>query len=151
MLQTRKRPSSRRHHVTLSDDIKVPVPQLEPPSPAHARYNVTPLGHVYRDDGRLLRPNADLHVLFNGGRQQRSLPKIVFLAFGHPELHDLCQRGEILASYRPWVSPDAPIDDLTDRRRCSVDDVKLVPLSQLVRRIRSGRPPATQLSILELP
>jgi hypothetical protein len=145
------RPRSRRpstHVVDFSDANRVPVPTL-PVVWNHARYTITPLGHVYRDDGRLLPPTPNLRVNFNGNSVRRSLPLLVFRAFGHPELlarHD----GGDLAKHDPWVEPFGELDPLTRRRRCTIRDVWLVPHAELILYGRYGRPPRTRLSILDL-
>lgn len=142
--QRSKRPSP--HVVPLSDAHRVPVPTL-PIVWNHARYTITPLGHVYRDDGRLLPPTPELRVNFNGNSVRRSLPLLVFRAFGHPDL--LARIDSDLARFDPWVEPFGERDHLTDRRRCTVHDVVLVPHAELVRYGRSGRVPKIRLSILD--
>lgn len=138
---------------SLSDDVRVAVPGLVQTRESLARYTITPLGHVYREDGRLLTPTPGGKINFNGGRSSRSLALLVFLAFGKPSLvkawreeeRDVLLDGE---SYDVWVDPCGPSDKLTSRRRCTVKDVKLVPHRQLIKYGRRGTVPETQLSIL---
>ena len=144
-----KRPSP--HVVDLSDTVRVPVPGLEN-RPNCARYLVTPLGRVYRDDGRLLAPRSDLKVRLNGNSRARTVPHIVTLAFGHPLLLTrwTADDGD-LRSYRAWVHPFGPKDSLTGQVRCTVNDVVLVPHAELIRFGRYGRWPTTRLPILKPP
>lgn len=144
--QRSKRLSS--HVVPLSDAHRVPVPTL-PIVWNHARYTITPLGHVYRDDGRLLPPTPNLRVNFNGNSVRRSLPLLVFRAFGHPELLARTGPDGDLARFDPWVEPFGEHDPATGRRRCNINDVVLVPHAELIRYGRSGRRPQIRLSILE--
>ena len=148
MPRTSKRPAYR---VDMTDANRVAVPTLRREH-NHARYVITPLGHVYRDDGRLLVPDANLRLKVNGGSQLRSIPKMVFLAFGHPALRARWETpGDPLGLFDPWIEPFGEHDPLTRRRRCTVHDVVLVPHAELIRYGRSGRPPVTRLSILEPP
>ena len=144
-----KRPSKRPSLVERSDAVRVPVPTLEP-SPDQARYLITPLGRVYRDDGRLLTPRDDLKIRVNGNVFCRAIPLLVFLAFAHPGLVEAREAGP-LADWHPWVDKFGPRDDLTGVRRCTVDDVMLVPHGELVRYGRRGIVPTTRLPILKLP
>lgn len=154
MSRPAKRPSS-RHEVPFSDAHRVPLPTLER-HPDYARYVITPLGHVFRDDGRLMPPreaqNGVLQLRLCGNKFARSLPLLVFNAFAHPKLierwHD---RTDPLSSYDPWLDRFSPRDPLTNMRRCTVHDVKLVPHAEIIRYGRYSRPPRTRLSILELP
>lgn len=149
MARQRKRPST--HHVDRSDDVRVPIPTLVAP-PTAARYLITPLGHVYREDGRLRLPTPDLKMTFNGGKSTRSLPLLVFRVFGHPLLRERWQDpNDWLSGYTAWVPKFGPKDSLTGRRSCTVDDVVLVPHGELISYGRFGAAPPTRLSILEPP
>jgi len=138
---------------SLSDDVRVAVQGLVQPDPRMKRYTITPIGHVYGEDDRLLTPTPGGKINFNGGRWSRSLALLVFLAFGKPALvkawreeqRDVLWEGE---SYDVWVDPCGPTDEMTDRRRCTVNDVKLVPHRQLIKFGRRGTMPETQLPIL---
>jgi hypothetical protein len=150
---------SKRPSLVVSDDTRVPVPGLVQKTRAHARYFITPLGHIYREpctrypDGRLLTPNPAGKINFNGGRVSRALSTLVFRAFGRPELvadwreaeRNVLHDGTL---YDVWVDPRGPQDELTGRRRCTVHDVKLVPHGELISYGRRGTPPATQLPII---
>ena len=123
-----KDPSTRRRGVgryRFADDYRVPFPGATPASISHAAYVLTPLGRVYRDDGFLLRPSADkLRVKLNGKSVVRSLPNAVYKAFGRKKMPPL---------WVVWVPPDAPIDEVTGRRSCSVKNVVLVNRGDLIR------------------
>lgn len=149
MARTSKRP----YVLPMTDAHRVAVPTLEEQRRVNqARYSITPLGRVYRDDGRLLVPDGNLKINFHGGRVSRSLPKLVFLAFAHPELLARWHEpADPLHVYDPWVETFGERDEVTKRRRCTVRDVVLVPHAELITFGRYGRPPATRLSILELP
>lgn len=131
MARVSKRPAE--HIVLVSDTNRVPVPTI--PRDAHLpRYTITPLGHVYRDDGRLLTPyynGTQLKVSLCADRFRRSLPKLVFLAFGHPDLLARWHAGD-LRTYDPWFNPMNPIDPATTRPVCTVHDVVLVPHKDLI-------------------
>jgi hypothetical protein len=110
------------------------------------RYYITALGRVYRDDGRLMKIEANLHVNLNRHpNTQKSLPKAVALAFG-------LKPPSYGAAWRAWVDPDGPIDPLTGRLRCSVADIVYVPHSELIAYYMSGKDPAkkpkTRISLL---
>lgn len=109
----------------MSDDCKVLFPNHEPASIFRAYYYVTPLGRVYRDDGRLLRPHAKtLKVKLNHGQVYMSVPAAIYAAFGNID------KG---SQFVPWVPPDALIDELTGRRSCDVRTLRLVHHGNLVR------------------
>ena len=113
---------------SLSDEHRVLFPGLTPAGVRSARYYVTPLGRVYRDDGRLLRPHErTLKVKLNGGRVYRSVPAAVFAAFGN------VNRSK---PYIAWVPEDAPIDELTGRRSCDIRELKLVKRGELIKLAR---------------
>jgi hypothetical protein len=144
---------SKRPSLVVSDDNRVPVPGLVQDSAHLARYEITPLGHVYRDDGRLLTPTPGGKINFNGGTVSRSLSTLVFRAFGRPELVAMWRAdqrnvlvGEVIHDL--WVDPCGPTDKLTGRRRCTVHDVFLVPHGEVITRGRYGRAPATKLPIV---
>jgi hypothetical protein len=137
----------------VSDDNRVAVPGLVQQREKLARYTITPLGHVYRDDKRLLTPNPGGKMNFNGGKFSRSLALLVFLAFGKPSLVKAWNEEKRIVvlgeeHYDVWVDPCGPTDELTGRLRCTVNDVKLVPHGELIKYGRRGVQPATQLSIL---
>lgn len=145
--------------LVVSDKTRVPVPGITPKTRFHARYVVTPLGHVYRDsctrfpDGLLLTPTPAGKINFNGGSVSRSLTTLVFRAFGRadliekwrPEQRDVLIDGVI---YDLWVDPCGPTDKLTGRRRCTVNDIKLVPHGELIIYGRRGEYPKTLLPII---
>lgn len=139
--------------LVMSDALRVPVPGLAPLDQTRARYSVTPLGHIYRDDGRLLTPTPAGKINFNGGIISRSLATLVFRAFGRadliekwrPEQRDVLIDGVI---YDLWVDPCGPTDKLTGRRRCTVNDIKLVPHGELIIYGRRGEYPKTLLPII---
>lgn len=144
---------SKRPSLVISDEIRVPVPGLVPPTHNHARYSITPLGHVFRDDGRLLTPTPGHKINFNGGSVSRSLALLVFLAFGRKSLvkkWNADQRNIVIRDvpHDVWVNPCGPTDEQTGRLRCSVHDVKLVPHSQLIQFGQRGKIPETQLPII---
>jgi hypothetical protein len=151
------RASSKRppppYWLDVSDDNRKPVPTLGDNDPTRATYVITPLGHVYRDDGRLLTPFAHLNHLKLQfcRRRRRSLPKLVFLAFGHPRLIERWHDRDDLGSYDPWVDSRGRLDPLTGRPSCSVYDVWLIPRRELVDLGARGRLVRTRLSILKLP
>lgn len=142
-----KRPS------LLSDDNRVAIPGLVQLDPKLARYTITPLGHVFREDGRLLTPTSAGKINFNGGRFSRALPLLVFLAFGRrkyveawrPERKSVVLDDE---NYDVWRDNCGPTDELTGRQRCTVHDVKLVPHGEVIRYGQRGILPTTQLSII---
>ena len=143
-----KRPSRpkwmipRGRKVPLTDERRVPFPEV-PVLPAHqARYFITPMGRVYRDDGRLLKPApATSMIRLNGSNVDRSVPRAVFRAFGRVKPPE----GETWDCWIPYGTPD---DELTGRRRCSVIDVHLVPRSELVQLHTYGRYPKTLVKIV---
>ena len=158
---TTKRPSEERTHaqaLDVSDRNRVPVPTVPRPNNL-AWYSITPLGHVYRCDGRLVVPHTrpdcrrtstgatPLMVAFSN-RYWRPLAKLVFLAFGHPKLIERWQARTDLRSYSAWVDPTGPIDPLTKHTRCTVHDVVLVPHGELISLGQKGYPVRTRLSIL---
>jgi hypothetical protein len=156
---TTKRPSPVEHTVNVSDHTRKAVPTV-PVVTNLASYVITPLGHVFRCDGRLVLPyhhgnrpehRAQLSVSLNNGRHVRSLPRLVFFAFGHPRLIERWRDRSDLHSYVPWIDPEGPLDPLTGRTRCTVHDVLLVPVGELSARVRYQRPLQTCLSILSLP
>ena len=150
MARTRKRPST-EHVVVVSDETRVPVPTI-PRDHQLPRYTITPLGHVFRDDGRLQVPlynHTQLKVAFCDNKYHRSLPKLVFLAFGHPSL--LLMWSENQRTLIPWVDPMGPLDPLTGRPTCTVHDVFLIPMGELVYFGRCRRPIRTRLPILQPP
>ena len=150
MIAQSKRPSFRKRRkarrkkkrlaVVISDENRKPFPGLDTP-PAYAQYFVTSLGHVYRDDGRLLAVDARLMVRLNNGRYTRSVPLAVVAAFCHtpPNYGDV---------WRPWVDPDGPIHPLTGRLRCSVADIRFVTHSDVVRFGRTGIKPTNIYPLL---
>jgi hypothetical protein len=149
-----RQPSSKRppeHCVVVSDTTRVPVPGVR--IDAHLpRYHITPLGRVYRDDGRLLLPyynDNQIAVSFASGRWRLSLPKLVFLAYGHPLLIERWR--DDLRDHDPWLFPFGPNDELTGRTRCTVHDVVLVPRKEQIRFGMNSRLPRTQLPILSPP
>lgn len=149
-----KRPSPVEYTLDVSDDNRVPVPTVPADDPRRPRYTITPLGHVFRDDGRLLTPaynQNQLKVFFCANRYGRSLPKLVFLAFGHPTLVERWRDRSDLHSYDPWVDPMGPMDEATGRPRCTVHDVVLVPHAELIRLGAGNHRIKTSLSILKLP
>jgi hypothetical protein len=149
-----KRPSSVEYTLDISDRNRVHVPTVPRDDPNMPRYVITPLGHVFRDDGRLQIPQfneTQLKVKFCDRRYARSLPKLVFLAFGHPMLIERWYDRADLHNYDPWVDPMGPIDPMTDRPCCTVNDVVLVPHKELIRHGRSNQRIRTRLSILSLP
>jgi hypothetical protein len=144
---------SKRPPLIVSDETRVPVPGLVPKNHNYATYTVTPLGHIYRDDGRLLTPTADGWIKFNGGRNSRTLARVVFLAFGRPELVAgwRVKEKDVLINGTPhdvWVDPRGPTDELTGRLRCTVHDVKLVPHGELIKFGRRSEIPKTQIPII---
>ncbi len=153
--QVSKRPSSRAYTLVVSDDTRKPVPTVPRNDPTQARYEITPLGHVFRDDGRLLLPvrsQNQVKMHFCGAQKiRRSLPKLVFLAFGHPRLLARWRDRSDLYNHDPWVDPTGPLDPLTGRPRCTVHDVVLVPHAELVQFGSHNVAIQTRLSILSLP
>lgn len=146
-----RRPSSAAYTIDVSDNNRVPVPTV-PKHPDWARYEITPLGHVYRDDGRLMTPTTELVMKLCHNRIARSLPKLVTLAFGHPKLvKRWTNPDDELRSYDAWVEPFGPTDPAHGRRRCTVHDVFLVPRKDLVRFGMSGRVPPVRLPVLKKP
>lgn len=186
----------------LSDDLKhcVPVPGYMPASERAAKYVISPIGHVFRDDGKLIVPKPNtLWVKFGGGTKTKSVAVLVWEAFFVPfdltsgeaawlracvkrgdegylgttahegqgrsfdDAANLVERGLLRKAWtngkkrreyyattaeghdallvhegaRPsykwaaWPRLEAPEDKLTGHRRCSVDDVVLVPRSEL--------------------
>lgn len=119
------RPEPKIGKFRLSDEHRVLFPGLEPTGLHAAWYYITPLGRVYRDDGRLLKPHAKtLKVKLNGGRVYRSVPAAVYAAFGN------VKKG---ALFIPWVPEDAPLDELTGRRTCDIRKIRLVHRGNLIR------------------
>jgi hypothetical protein len=176
-----------------TDDVKVKLPDYEPKSDRAAHYNITPMGRVYRDDGKLLRPHPEtLKIGLGGGGQSRSLPRLVFRAFGRSTMlyaqskrvvvtltQRFIRQGQLVEwpvqvsdeeqaaqqytyhcfgvrwvgehkdendewtltltrSGKPewwdvWHDPEAPLDEVTGAKRCSVYDVALVPHGELIR------------------
>ena len=147
---TTKRPSEERTHaqaLDVSDRNRVPVPTVPRPNNL-AWYSITPLGHVYRCDGRLVVPHTrpDCRRTSTG-----ATPLMVFLAFGHPKLIERWQARTDLRSYSAWVDPTGLIDPLTKHTRCTVHDVVLVPHGELISLGQKGYPVRTRLSILNPP
>lgn len=142
------RPSPR---LVVSDDTRVPVPFL-PHDPDRARYEITPLGHVYRDDGRLLRPTSELKIRLRSVSFVQPLPRLLLYAFGHPKLlAAIANPSHRLYGWHAWVPRFGEKDPLTGRRRCTVDDVVLVSHGSLVLYGQRGREPVERLSILKAP
>lgn len=146
-----KRPSPAAYPGPITDDVRKPVPTV-PYDPNRALYEITPLGHVYRDDGRLLTPTHDLKVNFRGGHLTRSLPVLVFRAFGNESLVASWRDPESpWRRFDPWVEPLGPLDPAHGRPRCTVKDVVLVPHAELIRFGRYGRKPKTRYPIWTKP
>ncbi len=133
-IRRRKAPRKRKRlRVEVSDRNRRPFPGVDLPD-RRAKYFITALGRVYRDDGRLLAVTPNLKVQFTT-KLTRSIPLAVIRAFGHspPTYGDL---------WRPWVDPDGPIDKLTGQLRCSIVDIKCVPHSEIIAWRVSGKDPA---------
>lgn len=132
----RKAPRKRKRlTVELTDDNRRPFPGL-PVAPNLAKYYITALGRVYRDDGFLVVVSPLLKVrLISSLKLNRSVPLAVVTAFGHapPNYGD---------QWRPWVDPDGPIDPLTGQLRCSIADIRYATHSEIVAWARSGRDPS---------
>lgn len=119
----------------LTDENRRPFPDLITADHL-AKYFITALGRVYRDDGFLLTVSSELKVqLISSMHFKRSVPLAVVRAFCHPPP----AYGDM---WRPWVDPDGPLDPLTGQLRCSVADIRYVTHSELVAWGRSGRNPA---------
>ena len=118
-----KRLTSRRRRgygrFRLSDDCRAPFPGLTPRGPHCATYELTALGRVYRDDGRLLLPSPGKYsrIRLNDRKNVRSLPKALYTLFGTKPLPS--------PLWCPWILPSAPIDELTGRRSYSMKHLRL--------------------------
>lgn len=134
----RRRPPPRRKKldVEISDDNRAPFPGLSIDSHKQARYEVTALGRVYRDDGRLLAVSRHLRVCLCSGRFAPSLPAAVAKAFGHPP-----PAWQDQWLWRAWVDPTGPVDELTGRLSCAANLIRYVPHAEIVRYAHYGYAP----------
>lgn len=142
-----KKPRKKRSIEELDRDRR-PLPGAVERPTRFARYNVSAAGRVRRDDGFLLTPsygsNGAVKININGGRQSRSLPRVVYDAFG--TLHS----PEDGKTWVPWVDPDGPLDEATGRLRVTVYDVVLVRHGDLIRYGQNrSKPPTDRMPIVE--